>query len=87
MREVIQTFTATHEPATMLAVAARHDLEWEREMNKVLKEFGEGTIDRKDKQTVLYPFMLAAVGMEGQYNNSFDKEKSIANTILFTGQE
>ncbi len=67
MRELVEAFAATQQPATVLAVAARCGLPWELGMNKVLEEY-EGHTEQKDGETALFPFMLAAVDMEGKNN-------------------
>ena len=66
IKEIVETF-ASAQQSTALMVGAKHGLSWENGMKCMVEDVDIDELERKDEETSLYLFMLAANGGE-KYN-------------------
>merc|ERR1712045_46926 len=64
MKDIVEAFGSDQQFTPLMC--AKHGLSWEGGMMHILEDIEENDMERKDEETGLYLFMLAAVG--GQYN-------------------
>ena len=67
MKDIAEAF-ASSQQTMILNVCAKHGIQWENGTKEVLQTCVANHLEREDDRTGLYPFMVAAVGGEYEYD-------------------